>query len=121
MGVPREVSWAVSEMDSYTNRGSSIFNAWVQCLGIFASLNHLTTYFMHKDPSTSVELADIVDMTINQYFDADQMNIRLDIQGNLTSEFNWNTKAVFLYLVAEYETKRNVRNLVTVWDDVITN
>ena len=33
--------------------------------------------------------------------------------------FNWNTKQLFLYMTAEYETKKNVLNQVVLWDYIM--
>lgn len=33
--------------------------------------------------------------------------------------FHWNTKLLFVYLVMEYETAKNSRNQLVVWDKII--
>ena len=38
---------------------------------------------------------------------------------DLTDVFNWNCKQLFLYLLAEYETKDNKVNQVVLWDKII--
>lgn len=40
--------------------------------------------------------------------------LRFDMTSDLTPLFNWNTKQLFLYLVAEYETQNNKVNQVSV-------
>lgn len=48
--------------------------------------------------------------------------IALDLDADLTSLFNWNTKQVFLYLTAEYAGKADgSSNKVTYWDRIITS
>lgn len=37
----------------------------------------------------------------------------------MTPVFNWNCKQLFLYLLAEYETKKNKVNQVVLWDKII--
>lgn len=40
---------------------------------------------------------------------------RIDFSGL----FHWNTKLLFVYLVLEYQTAKNVRNELVVWDKII--
>jgi hypothetical protein len=106
-------------MDSYTNRGNTIFSCWTTCLGLFACLNHVTYYSHEPTVTGSVEIAHLEDMTVNQQFDADQVNVALSINADLSSEFHWNMKLLFCYVVAEYETPKNGKNLVTIWDSPV--
>ncbi|KAI9496198.1 signal peptidase 22kDa subunit [Zychaea mexicana] len=43
-----------------------------------------------------------------------------DLDADFTPAFNWNTKQVFVTVVAEYETKTHDRNSVVLWDKIIT-
>merc|ERR1712110_706770 len=52
---------------------------------------------------------------------SDEAFVRFDLQGNLTSAFTWNTKQLFVMVVAEYQTPNNLRNEVVLWDDIITD
>jgi signal peptidase complex subunit 3 len=45
--------------------------------------------------------------------------INFDLDADLSSLFNWNTKQVFAYLVAEYSTPKYGSNAVTLWDRII--
>lgn len=46
--------------------------------------------------------------------------IKFDLDADLTSLFNWNTKQVFVYLTAEYPGKSDgSSNKVTYWDKII--
>lgn len=46
--------------------------------------------------------------------------IKFDLDADLTSLFNWNTKQIFVYLTATYQGK-NSQNKVTYWDKIITS
>jgi signal peptidase complex subunit 3 len=48
------------------------------------------------------------------------VGIELGIDADFTSCFNWNTKQLFVYAVAEYETAEYQRNEITLWDSIIT-
>jgi len=47
--------------------------------------------------------------------------LKFDVDADLTPLFNWNTKQVFVTVVAEYETKTHNKNQVVVWDKIITD
>lgn len=38
---------------------------------------------------------------------------------DLSSVFNWNVKQLFVYVVAEYESERTVKNQVVIWDKIV--
>ncbi|RUS27006.1 signal peptidase subunit-domain-containing protein [Jimgerdemannia flammicorona] len=45
--------------------------------------------------------------------------LAFDLDADLTPLFDWNTKQVFVCLVAEYESKTHNHNQVVVWDTII--
>ena len=45
--------------------------------------------------------------------------ITFDLEADLTPLFNWNTKQLFVFLTAEYETRDNKLNQVVLWDTII--
>ncbi|KAI8801757.1 signal peptidase 22kDa subunit [Cladochytrium replicatum] len=47
--------------------------------------------------------------------------VKFDLEADLRPLFTWNTKQLFVYLVAEYETEKHRWNQVTIWDDIITH
>ncbi|CEF67443.1 CG5919 protein [Strongyloides ratti] len=49
----------------------------------------------------------------------DFAHMELDIEVDLSDVFNWNVKELFVYLVADYKTKKNAFNQVTLWDQVV--
>jgi signal peptidase complex subunit 3 len=50
----------------------------------------------------------------------EQATLRLSIDADLTSVFNWNVKQLFVFITAEYVTQQNKLNQVVVWDHIIT-
>ncbi|KAI5480662.1 hypothetical protein MNV49_007589 [Pseudohyphozyma bogoriensis] len=44
---------------------------------------------------------------------------KFDVMTDLTPLFHWNTKQVFLYLVAEYSTPTHPSNEVVIWDRIV--
>merc|ERR1719436_454306 len=111
-------------MDSYTSRLNTVFCSFITVLGIAAGLNHLTTWLpqMQASPRAEVSLNKIHDLTVNTYLNMDQCTFSFNMEYDMSSEFNWNMKQLFVYLVVSYnDTASNKRNEVTVWDTIIEN
>ncbi|KAI0743634.1 signal peptidase subunit [Daedaleopsis nitida] len=51
--------------------------------------------------------------------DQDFAFLNFNLTADLTPLFNWNTKQLFLYVSAEYETKQGVKNEVVIWDRIV--
>merc|ERR1712216_278368 len=49
----------------------------------------------------------------------DQALIRFDLRADMDSCWNWNTKLLFVYLTAQYETPANALNQVVLWDSML--
>ncbi|KAI8887063.1 signal peptidase 22 kDa subunit [Backusella circina FSU 941] len=47
--------------------------------------------------------------------------LKFDIDADFTPVFNWNTKQVFVTVVADYQTDKFSRNTVVLWDKIITS
>lgn len=45
--------------------------------------------------------------------------LELDLDADLRPAFHWNLKQLFVYVVAEYESKKNKLNQVVIWDAII--
>ncbi|XP_008806256.1 signal peptidase complex subunit 3A-like [Phoenix dactylifera] len=49
----------------------------------------------------------------------DEVSLALNISMDLRSLFTWNTKQVFIFLAAEYETSKNSLNQISLWDHIV--
>ena len=49
----------------------------------------------------------------------DKVTLTFSLSANLESLFTWNTKQVFAFVTAEYETAKNFLNQVSLWDKII--
>jgi len=106
-------------MDTYANRANTVFCTFVGSLFVAAVANHLTSYISPASPTCSIDLTNVFDLTVNSYLKADQANVGFSLQTDLSSAFQWNTKQLFVYVVASYQTQKNSRNEVVLWDDII--
>ena len=48
-----------------------------------------------------------------------QAYIVLDLKADLRSEFSWNTKQLFVYVGAQFGTRKNARNDMVLWSSII--
>ncbi|KAJ6775352.1 SIGNAL PEPTIDASE COMPLEX SUBUNIT 3 [Salix purpurea] len=48
-----------------------------------------------------------------------QVSLTMNITADLQSLFTWNTKQLFIFVAAEYETPQNSLNQVSLWDAII--
>merc|ERR1711994_95215 len=49
----------------------------------------------------------------------DVASMTFDVSFNSNPLWNWNTKQLYLYLIAEYSTSRNDLNQVVIWDKIV--
>jgi len=49
----------------------------------------------------------------------DVVSLTFDLEVDTGPLWNWNTKMLYMYLVAEYKTDKNDLNQVTVWDKIV--
>lgn len=109
-------------MDSYSNRASSLFTTFTTVLFTFAALNHLTYYFTSPSPIATVQLPvsdAITEFSEYKQYKADQVKFDFDLSYDLSTEYNWNVNQIYLYVVASYETSKNKRNEIVVYDTII--
>ncbi|KAJ3044493.1 hypothetical protein HDV00_001920 [Rhizophlyctis rosea] len=80
--------------------------------------------------ATSVALAvrnvNLKQGRIGYYYDRNKPiqelgTVTFGLDADLTKLFNWNTKQLFVYAVAEYQTPAHNKNQIVIWDDIIQN
>ena len=55
----------------------------------------------------------------NEGYDYDQALFTFDVDIDLKPAFHWNTKQLFLMLIAEYESKKYGLSQIVIWDKII--
>ena len=108
-------------MDSYSNRTSTLFTTFTTALFVFATLNHLTSYFYHPNPigTVSVSQGGVVEYSEFKPYSADQVKFEFDLKVDLRSEYNWNVNQLYVFVVASYSTSRNSKNEVVIYDRIL--
>lgn len=107
-------------MDSHLARSSTVLCNFLCALFVTAALNYLTGSFMvPSEMPGSISKCETYDMQVNQYLKSDQSNIGFDMEFDFRRMFNWNTKLIFVTVVASYKSTRVSNNEVTLWDMII--
>lgn len=108
-------------METYSNRASSLFTAFTTVLFAVACLNHFTSYFYKSNPSGEIQLSNASPIEFTEYthYKADQARFNIDLSIDLSTEMNWNVNQIYLFVVASYETKRNGKNEVVIYDRIL--
>lgn len=66
-----------------------------------------------------LELRDLI--SLRSHAGVDRAVFSFDLKADLSPLFHWNLKQVFVFVMAEYETERNVLNQIILWDTIVEN
>lgn len=119
-------------MHSILSRLNAVFFIALLYLSIIAGIAGISNYIEYVNPSNKNLLANVKEIDI-KHFDHKFGQIRRGIRAakfeeavyeynldvDLSEEFHWNTKEIFLWLEAEYIDKKNNVNSVSMWDNII--
>lgn len=118
-------------MYSFTSRLSAIGSHATWVLFVFSVATIIATHFIYTpEGSASVRITSIkgVQRRREAYTErvVDLAQLKFDVEANLTSLYNWNTKVVYFYLKTEYDSPRTnktdkgtKRNEIIVWDKIV--
>ncbi|GAA0186214.1 protease [Lithospermum erythrorhizon] len=105
-------------MHSFGYRINALLTFSVTILALMCAIASFSDNFNSPSPSSEVQV-----MKINWFQKKpdgdDEVSLTLNISANLQSLFTWNTKQVFVFLAAEYQTPKNVLNQISLWDGII--
>merc|ERR1711916_36885 len=106
-------------MHSLSTRANAVF-----CFGLFtlfglACLNAVTHPFLANSPLGKVSFNQVKKLQQHKPLRSDHALITSDLDVDFSPIWTWNTKQIFLYIYAEYETEDNKLNQVVVYDAII--
>ncbi|KAI4367857.1 hypothetical protein MLD38_016481 [Melastoma candidum] len=105
-------------MHSWGYRLNAVATFSLTVLGVMCGMVSFSDNFNHPTPSADVRVLNI--NWFQRHPDGnDEVSMTMNITANLQSLFTWNTKQVFVFLAAEYETPMNSLNQVSLWDGII--
>ncbi|XP_024931287.1 signal peptidase complex subunit 3B isoform X1 [Ziziphus jujuba] len=99
-------------------RVHGVLTLGVTLLALICAMASLPDNLNVPSPSVSVQVLN-VNWFRKQPTGNDEVSLLLNISADFQSMLTWNTKAVFVFLAAEYETPQNALNQVSLWDDIL--
>ncbi|XP_002736991.1 signal peptidase complex subunit 3-like [Saccoglossus kowalevskii] len=111
-------------MNTFLSRLNTIFAFTLSVMAALTFGCFLSTAFKENKTAVDIGTTKAVVKNVPNFAAStrdrnDLGQIAFDLHTELSSLFNWNTKQLFLYLTAEYETKSNKLNQVVLWDKII--
>ncbi|CAG8663207.1 35215_t:CDS:2, partial [Gigaspora margarita] len=108
-------------MYNLLQRANAIFAfAMTVTFGVLGAIA-IVTPFLPSSPSAEITVKDIqvISYDYMSQGESEFAFIKLNLDADLTSLFNWNTKQLFVSVLAEYETNSHDINQVILWDSII--
>ncbi|KAG6646554.1 hypothetical protein I3843_07G014800 [Carya illinoinensis] len=105
-------------MHSFGYRANALLTFAMTILALMCTLASLSDNFNSPTPSAHVKVVNI-NRFQKQPKGNDEVSMQLNISADLQSLFTWNTKQVFVFVAAEYETLKNSLNQISLWDGII--
>eukprot|EP01120_Amphizonella_sp_Union-15-10_P015165 TRINITY_DN7728_c0_g1_i1.p1 TRINITY_DN7728_c0_g1~~TRINITY_DN7728_c0_g1_i1.p1 ORF type:complete len:193 (-),score=40.92 TRINITY_DN7728_c0_g1_i1:33-545(-) len=104
-----------------SNRANAIATYASIVLSVLIGLNMITSYFLIKEAQIDLKIFRLERFRHLQVKGNDQAILTFNLKADLTPAWGWNTKQMFLYVTAEYVTRKNAVNQRVIWDKIITS
>ncbi|XP_021898875.1 signal peptidase complex subunit 3B, partial [Carica papaya] len=105
-------------MHSFGYRANALLTFAVTILAFMCAIASLSDNLNSPSPSAEIQILN-VNWFQKQPHGNDEVSLTLNITADLQSLFTWNTKQLFIFVAAEYETPKNSMNQVSLWDAII--
>ncbi|XP_022150797.1 signal peptidase complex subunit 3B-like [Momordica charantia] len=105
-------------MHSFGYRANALLTFAATILAVVCAMASFSDTLNSPSPTAQVQVLSI-NWFQNQPHGNDEVSLTLNISADLQSLFTWNTKQVFVFLAAEYETPKNSLNQISLWDGII--
>ncbi|KAG6519519.1 hypothetical protein ZIOFF_023013 [Zingiber officinale] len=96
-------------MHSFGYRANAVVTFGVAILAVMCAMASLSVNFNSPSPTADVKVLN-VNWFQKQPNGNDEVSLTMNISADLSSLFTWNTKQVFVFVAAEYETPQNAFN-----------
>ncbi|KAK7391980.1 hypothetical protein VNO78_20406 [Psophocarpus tetragonolobus] len=106
------------KMHSYGYRANALLTFALTILAVMCAMASLSDNLNSPSPTAHVQVTHI-NWFQKQPNGHDEVSVTMNISADLQSLFTWNTKQVFVFLAAEYETHQNSVNQISLWDGII--
>ncbi|CAM8911421.1 unnamed protein product [Rhodiola kirilowii] len=104
-------------MHSFLYRLNALLTFSLTILALICGLASFSDKFKIVSPSANLQVSNV--NWFHKQRGNDEVSMTLNIQADLRSLFSWNTKQIFVFVAAEYETPKNALNQISLWDGII--
>lgn len=108
------------KMHSFWFRLNALLTLSVTILAIICALASFSDSFNTPSPTANIQVLNIHKLS-KLSSGNDEVKLTLNVTADLKSLFTWNTKQVFVFVAAEYETRKNAFNQISLWDAIISS
>ena len=112
-------------MNTLLSRTNAVFAFTLSVLAALTILCALSTAFKNYSDIVPIRLStgkqvikNVADFSASREKN-DLGFVTFNLEADFADAFDWNTKQLFLYLTAQYQTQGNVVNQVVLWDHII--
>ncbi|XP_057439409.1 signal peptidase complex subunit 3B [Lotus japonicus] len=105
-------------MHSFGYRANALLTFAITILAFMCGIASFSDSLNSPSPSVQVQVSNI-NWFQKQPNGNDEVSMTLNITADLQSLFTWNTKQVFVFVAAEYETPKHSLNQISLWDGII--
>ncbi|KAL9233105.1 hypothetical protein vseg_008142 [Gypsophila vaccaria] len=105
-------------MHSIGYRANAVVTLSVTILAFMCAVASFSDTFNHPLPSVAINVVSF-DRFIMSKDGNEGVSMKLKVVADLRSLFTWNTKQVFVFVAAEYESPKNSLNQISLWDAII--
>lgn len=115
-------------MYNISQRANAVFAFFTTVMFTMLSVIALTSPLLlyHAMPTTEISASNVIvklgRMGYDYHAPVSELGfVNFNLEADLRPLFNWNTKLLFVYVVAEYETALHETNQIVLWDYIITS
>ncbi|KAG6739484.1 hypothetical protein POTOM_057082 [Populus tomentosa] len=105
-------------MHSFGYRANALLTFALTILALMCAIASFSDNFNFPYPSAQIQIVKF-NWFQKQAHGNDEVSLTMNITADLQSLFTWNTKQLFIFVAAEYETPQNSLNQVSLWDAII--
>ncbi|KAK9672032.1 hypothetical protein RND81_12G071200 [Saponaria officinalis] len=105
-------------MHSFGYRANALLTLSVTVLAFMCAVASFSDTFNHPQPTVDIKVVSF-DRFIKSKDGNEGVSMKLKVVSDLRSLFTWNTKQVFAFVAAEYESPENALNQISLWDAII--
>ncbi|KAJ6745665.1 SIGNAL PEPTIDASE COMPLEX SUBUNIT 3A [Salix koriyanagi] len=105
-------------MHSFGYRANAVLTFALTILALMCAIASFSDNFNFPSPSAEIQIVGFNGFKKKPHGN-DEVSLTMNITADLQSLFTWNTKQLFIFVAAEYETPQNSLNQVSLWDAII--